>query len=298
MNYTANEKKVYNQIAAISFGGSVADIDDIVGVNGLDAKQARGVISSLVKKDLITIDEFQNGFDPVEIHYWPTLRFDTEVMEAGDSGFFWCDELSKDEYEAQLIEDDKDEDEGSDEEVAEEAASPEWAEGAFNWDGMYLMYHGDAGKWNTYYEQPCHPTREGMRRELFIARFKYGSKPWKTFRNFIMKNFTVEEWFELTTDENRGGKGMTPVGAAETKGYVMPHIKKQLKAKGYPQTPEGFKQMIADEIAEREAAEKAAKLPKVILKHAFNGDEIVVENTAEAINSGMTRGYIVHGVAQ
>ena len=46
----------------------------------------------------------------------------------------------------------------------------------FRWDGMYLHYEG------------------GTPEPTFIARFKYGRKPYKRWINFICKNFTCEEW--------------------------------------------------------------------------------------------------------
>jgi hypothetical protein len=81
----------------------------------------------------------------------------------------------------------------------------------FAWDGMYLMYTGKHTQ-SKYYELPCHPTRVGTLRPEFIARFKYGYKPWKAWVNFIVKNFTVEEYLDLATQ-------MHPRGAMEAKGY-------------------------------------------------------------------------------
>ena len=70
----------------------------------------------------------------------------------------------------------------------------------FTWDGMYLMYTGEHTQ-SKYYELPCHPTRVGTPRSEFIARFKYGNyKPWKAWVNFIVKNFTVEEYLSLSTE--------------------------------------------------------------------------------------------------
>jgi hypothetical protein len=83
----------------------------------------------------------------------------------------------------------------------------------FTWDGMYLMYTGEHTQ-SKYYELPCHPTRVGTPRSEFIARFKYGNyKPWKAWVNFIVKNFTVEEYLKLSTD-------IHPRGAMEAKGYT------------------------------------------------------------------------------
>jgi len=40
--------------------------------------------------------------------------------------------------------------------------------------------------------------------------------------------------------------GETPLAILESKGYVLPHIRQDLEAKGYPVTPDGFRQMIRD----------------------------------------------------
>jgi hypothetical protein len=82
----------------------------------------------------------------------------------------------------------------------------------FTWDGMYLMYKGEYSN-SKYIELPCHPTRLGLPQAEFIARFKYGNyKPWKAWVNFIVKNFTVEEYLKLSTE-------IHPRGAMEAKGY-------------------------------------------------------------------------------
>ena len=60
-----------------------------------------------------------------------------------------------------------------------------------------------------------------------------------------MKNFTVAEYF------GRIDKGEAPTTILESKGYVMPHIVKRLKAQGYPCTPAGFRQMVRDEVAKK-----------------------------------------------
>ena len=60
----------------------------------------------------------------------------------------------------------------------------------------------------------AYPTRVGTPRSEFIARFKYGNyKPWKAWVNFIVKNFTIEEYLHLATT-------IHPRGAMEAKGYT------------------------------------------------------------------------------
>ena len=69
----------------------------------------------------------------------------------------------------------------------------------FTWDGMYLMYKGDfAGAQMMMDVCPnAHPSWEGKLKPAFVARFKYGYKPWKTWVNFLVKNATVEEYMDL-----------------------------------------------------------------------------------------------------
>lgn len=127
----------------------------------------------------------------------------------------------------------------------------------FEYHGGYLMYTGDCGKHTRIYGvdegyEKCHPTRVGTRRSAFVARFKNGGKP--QFLNFLIKNFTVEEYFDLAGGiENRG---MAPLTILETKGYLSPNARKAIKAANdsgadYPLTLEGFNQMIRDEVESR-----------------------------------------------
>jgi hypothetical protein len=84
----------------------------------------------------------------------------------------------------------------------------------FTWDGMYLMYEG------AYKGQPtmdevypnCHPSWVGKPKPAFIARFKYGRKPYKSWINFLCKNTSVENYLELSAES-------TPVQAMEQLGY-------------------------------------------------------------------------------
>ena len=84
----------------------------------------------------------------------------------------------------------------------------------FTWDGMYLMYRGRHTKSvNMEVARPdCHSSWYGMPQPTFIARFKYGSKPWKSWVNFLVKNFTIEEYIELS-------KQTSPMQAMEVKGF-------------------------------------------------------------------------------
>jgi len=84
----------------------------------------------------------------------------------------------------------------------------------FTYHGGYLMYNGDCGEFNEYYQEPCHPTRLGTRKEAFVARFKYGKSRKASFLTFLIKNVTVEEYFARMADDE------TPIGIVESKGYA------------------------------------------------------------------------------
>jgi hypothetical protein len=43
----------------------------------------------------------------------------------------------------------------------------------------------------------CHPSWKGLPKPTFIARFKYGYKPYKSWINFLVKNVYVEQYVEL-----------------------------------------------------------------------------------------------------
>jgi hypothetical protein len=74
----------------------------------------------------------------------------------------------------------------------------------------------------------------------FVANFTKRGGGKATFITFLIKNFTVEEYFAMLD------AGKAPITIVETKGYLLPHIKKWLKRDGYPVTKEGFEQYIKD----------------------------------------------------
>jgi hypothetical protein len=84
----------------------------------------------------------------------------------------------------------------------------------FSWDGMYLMYQGEfEGSRTMEQVSPnCHPSWHGMPERTFIARFKYGSKPWKSWVNYLVKNSTVEQYIGLV-------QNTSPMEAMETLGF-------------------------------------------------------------------------------
>lgn len=69
----------------------------------------------------------------------------------------------------------------------------------------------------------------------FILRDKYNTSV-GTKINFLIKNFEVEEYLA------RLNGGEHPLPILESKGYLLPHIKKWLKEGGFPVTPDGYKQ--------------------------------------------------------
>lgn len=86
----------------------------------------------------------------------------------------------------------------------------------FDYHGGYLMYRGKHDLSRKFEEdypiEKLHPDNVGRHQDTFIARFKYGPRPWKKWVNFLCKNVSCEEWVELT-------KTMSPLDAIESKGY-------------------------------------------------------------------------------
>ena len=72
----------------------------------------------------------------------------------------------------------------------------------FTWDGMYLMYRGRHTKSvNMEEARPnCHPSWIGKVKPSFIARFKYGAKPYKSYINCLVDNYTVEEYLRVSSE--------------------------------------------------------------------------------------------------
>lgn len=77
-----------------------------------------------------------------------------------------------------------------------------------------------------------------------IARFKYARSTRTPFVNFLIKNFSVEEFFARVT------AGESPLAIVETKGFIQPHIKKALKEMGYEVSVAGREKYIADRVAQ------------------------------------------------
>jgi hypothetical protein len=90
-------------------------------------------------------------------------------------------------------------------------------------NGMYVVYNIDG-------------------KSKFVASFKYQPRTKNTFITFLVKNFTVEEYF------TRMDAGEAPLTIVMSKGYLPPQIKKLMKALGYPLTLAGYEQLITTQV--------------------------------------------------
>jgi hypothetical protein len=89
------------------------------------------------------------------------------------------------------------------------------------------------------YYQPEGTNRSERR---FVARFTKGPRGnVGPFMTFLRRNFEVDEWFQLT-GEGQCGAGLSPIAAAETKGFILQHIKRWLKQDGFDVSFEGYRQ--------------------------------------------------------
>jgi hypothetical protein len=73
----------------------------------------------------------------------------------------------------------------------------------------------------------------------FVARFKHKPGSKASFVSFLIKNFTVEEYFAAMAS------GLAPLQIVNDKGYIQPHIRKWLKEAGLPLTREGVAMLLA-----------------------------------------------------
>lgn len=85
-------------------------------------------------------------------------------------------------------------------------------------------------------------------RRKFVARFKYARGGAAGFISFLIKHFTVEEYF------GRLDAGEAPLKILESKGFLLPHIKTLLKRHGYEVSAAGFDKYIQDGINARKAS--------------------------------------------
>jgi hypothetical protein len=107
-----------------------------------------------------------------------------------------------------------------------------------------LISHNE---WLNYYP----PGEQGP---MFVARFKHMKDGMGSFKTFLIKNFTVEEYFAERE------KGISPLPILMAKGYLQPHIKRWLEEGGYTVDTAGYKKYIADRVAATTARLEAAKV--------------------------------------
>ena len=97
-------------------------------------------------------------------------------------------------------------------------------------EGKYLTYASVGG---TYKDRK------------FVARFRTAGVG--SFATCLRKNFTVEEYF------TRYDAGEGPLPIAQSKGYLLPHIKRWLKKDGYPVNTAGYNAWVKNRMEEIDA---------------------------------------------
>tara|TARA_B110000483_G_C18166846_1_gene531651 strand:+ start:379 stop:672 length:294 start_codon:yes stop_codon:yes gene_type:complete len=85
--YTKHEQRIFNKIARESMNGNALDITDFSD-DEFTTKQIRGVLSSLVKKNKIWVDDEEVGGS---LFIWPN--------HSKYGCCFWCDVVSEGEEE-------------------------------------------------------------------------------------------------------------------------------------------------------------------------------------------------------
>jgi hypothetical protein len=99
----------------------------------------------------------------------------------------------------------------------------------FNYDGMYLTYNLPGQHYGN---------------NEFVARFKY-VKFAGAFKNFLIKNFTTDEYF------SRYKAGESPLDILESKGFVTPQAKKLCKKHNMVPSKENYMKCIRIEMKQR-----------------------------------------------
>ena len=97
-------------------------------------------------------------------------------------------------------------------------------------EGKYLFYAPTGGTYKDH---------------KFVARFRTAGVG--SFATCLRKNFTVEEYFA------RLDAGESPLPIAQSKGYLLPHIKRWLKKDGYPVTTAGYNAWFKNQMEKVEA---------------------------------------------
>jgi hypothetical protein len=98
------------------------------------------------------------------------------------------------------------------------------------------------GKYLTYMPQGYNTPYADRK---FVARFRTAGVG--SFATCLRKNFTVEEYFA------RMDAGESPLPIAESKGYLLPHIKRWLKKDGYPVNTAGYNAWFKNQMEKVEA---------------------------------------------
>lgn len=80
----------------------------------------------------------------------------------------------------------------------------------------------------------------------FVARFKYNKKSVNDFKKFLIANFSTEEYFSRIQKE-------APLEILESKGYLLPLIRKCLEENNMLPTVENWKLYIQKQISKHNA---------------------------------------------
>lgn len=72
----------------------------------------------------------------------------------------------------------------------------------------------------------------------FVARFKYKAGSVADFRKFLVAYFSPAEYFA------RLEAGEAPLTILQSKGYILPHVRKMLTAANLPYTQEGVQELL------------------------------------------------------
>ena len=108
----------------------------------------------------------------------------------------------------------------------------------FTYHGGYLEYKGPYEGQPTYDEvygaDKIHPSRIGMPKELFIARFKYSGSPITKakFLTELIKSFTVEEYVEARSKDGIDSSPLQILANKNPAWYENIMHKAQLKMRG------------------------------------------------------------------
>jgi hypothetical protein len=83
---------------------------------------------------------------------------------------------------------------------------------------------------------------DGTNTKKVVARFKYAKSSQASFISFLIKNFTVEEYFTRLKTE------YSPLAILQSKGYMLAHVKKLLKDAGYSTDKAGLDAYVANRV--------------------------------------------------